>query len=359
VNVEAGGTAGYFVLFVVLGIVAHELGHAVVAWGLGGQVDSITIGTGPQVARLRFGSVAVTLRLIPMSGLTVWRGEPAQRRWPRLAVALAGVGVNLLCVVGVVLAGPVTPVRSDFLIANLALAVYNLVPMRSLGGGALDGLTAWHLILGRPSTLTREQLGQARDEPTSAAAETLRQRLRGRLDRDHDIAAAQLLAQLPGGEPGRAGRPATEDLERIRQLVANERLPAAQRASLAFHVATTGLPGLDPAATSLDPGELSWCASMLGLAAELAPRAWPILQALALTLALQGAGDRARQLAGEALDWAPSDLPRSAKALLEATAGLAAAAAGRFDEAAQRLMRAREWDSACPMVPLVEAALAG
>ena len=57
-----------FGVALALGVVLHELGHAVMAWRAGMPVRVLRLGTGPALLRWRFGSAWLVVRAIPFSG---------------------------------------------------------------------------------------------------------------------------------------------------------------------------------------------------------------------------------------------------------------------------------------------------
>lgn len=78
-------------------LLLHELGHALMAAGLGWSVEQIVIGMGEPIQRFKLGSVAVEWRMLPIEGFV--RCRPRDLRWPRLKHALvyfAGPGIELL-----------------------------------------------------------------------------------------------------------------------------------------------------------------------------------------------------------------------------------------------------------------------
>jgi Zn-dependent protease len=111
----------------LLSILLHELAHAVVARGLGYEVESVTI--------------------FYLGGVTSIRGE-TEDPGDELATALSGPLVNLLlagvlAVVARGLAGPAGVVVVFLAELNAAIGVFNLLPAAPLDGGALlrAGLT--------------------------------------------------------------------------------------------------------------------------------------------------------------------------------------------------------------------------
>jgi hypothetical protein len=125
----------------VIGVVAHEAAHALVARAVGLHVESVVIGVGPVVWEWSNGDNDVELRAVPFGGgVTV---TAPSRRWLRArltAMILAGPMAN------VVLLAPFLHIFPDgkialehfychpqpkdaFLLANALLAMSNLAPI--------------------------------------------------------------------------------------------------------------------------------------------------------------------------------------------------------------------------------------
>jgi Zn-dependent protease len=119
-----------FLLAVFGSVLLHELGHALMA--------------------RRFGIATRRIVLLPIGGVAQLEGQP---RTPRqeLAIALAGPAVNLVIAATIFVVGAITGLSSYGLIgalmlANLGLAVFNLVPAFPMDGGrALRALLATRL----------------------------------------------------------------------------------------------------------------------------------------------------------------------------------------------------------------------
>jgi Zn-dependent protease len=119
-----------FLLAVFGSVLLHELGHALMA--------------------RRFGIATRRIVLLPIGGVAQLEGQP---RTPRqeLAIALAGPAVNLVIAAAIFVVGGITGLSSYGLIgalmlANLGLAVFNLLPAFPMDGGrALRALLATRL----------------------------------------------------------------------------------------------------------------------------------------------------------------------------------------------------------------------
>jgi membrane-associated protease RseP (regulator of RpoE activity) len=150
-------------------VLLHELAHAVVARGVGGQVREVALGFGPPVARARIGGTLVSLRPLPVGGfaaIEIDRLPPARRIPVLLAGPLANVVAGLVLralgdrrspdrlpgqrravEVGGLLAalamlqqaarmGPQALVRTAGVL-NLSVGLANLLPVLPLDGGHL------------------------------------------------------------------------------------------------------------------------------------------------------------------------------------------------------------------------------
>jgi Zn-dependent protease len=123
VLVFMGGVPGVAaVLLIAASVVAHELGHALVARHLGVRVTEIGLHF--------FGGAA------QMAGTPRRRGDEIAiaAAGPAVSFALAGVGHGLAALTGV-------PLFSFFGTANLVLALFNLIPAFPSDGGRI--LRAW------------------------------------------------------------------------------------------------------------------------------------------------------------------------------------------------------------------------
>lgn len=134
---EAAGRAVAYILLLFACVVAHEFGHITVA--------------------ARFGGVTQDVVLLPIGGVARMTRIP-EKPVQELLVALAGPAVNVV-IFGVLLAaiGPQVlltqisgqgglPLISEIAVANLVLAVFNLLPAFPMDGGrALRALLALRL----------------------------------------------------------------------------------------------------------------------------------------------------------------------------------------------------------------------
>lgn len=93
-----GGNVWLIYLCFALGIVLHELGHALMARLVRLRLHAIMLGAGPIVAKTAIGRISLTLRLLPISGCVA--ASPTCRedatRWRLMLFALGGPLANVL-----------------------------------------------------------------------------------------------------------------------------------------------------------------------------------------------------------------------------------------------------------------------
>ena len=156
---EPWSLAGYYLttfflveVFLILTIVPHELGHAIVGWLVGWRVFAIIVGMGKQILKFRLFGVLFVFNLLPFNGLT--RLAPVDARWyrtKRFLMVLAGPAVNA-AFVAIILAIWWTPWREYGFFwglpraaricvwANFWVMAYNLWPQRLKSGRDSDGM---------------------------------------------------------------------------------------------------------------------------------------------------------------------------------------------------------------------------
>ncbi|MFQ5696816.1 MAG: RIP metalloprotease RseP [Myxococcota bacterium] len=108
---SAGDYLGPFALLLGGLVFVHELGHFLVAKALGVKVERFSIGIGPALIHRRFGETDYQLAWLPLGGYVKMLGEipgeplpeaeaarsfNGQAVWKRVAIALAGPGMNFL-----------------------------------------------------------------------------------------------------------------------------------------------------------------------------------------------------------------------------------------------------------------------
>jgi regulator of sigma E protease len=138
------------ILGIVVLVVLHELGHFAVAKAVGMRVERFSLFFPPTLARVRRGETEYAIGAIPAGGYVKITGmnpeeisglEPELARrayyeqapWKRIAVILAGPGVNLLIafvIFWAVLASG--SFNGDATLANLNPSVHTLVPTTSV-----------------------------------------------------------------------------------------------------------------------------------------------------------------------------------------------------------------------------------
>lgn len=141
----------FFVIFWVIMLVVHELGHAGMARLLGWHVARISIGFGPVIWTGRAGPTKISVRLIPIEGYVLPAPVTARgARWKSALVYAAGPGAELLILglliawLGVDVVFSDAPTISAIALKTLAIVIiwgagFNLLPF-SVNGGASDGL---------------------------------------------------------------------------------------------------------------------------------------------------------------------------------------------------------------------------
>ena len=86
----------------VLGIIAHEAGHAAVALITGLQLRAVIIGRGRTLFTRKYRGIRIRLNSVPLAGRVAVNPEFYQRKIPLLAFAFGGVIANVLLGLAVV-----------------------------------------------------------------------------------------------------------------------------------------------------------------------------------------------------------------------------------------------------------------
>jgi Zn-dependent protease len=145
-------------LLFVLSLAMHELGHAAAGRFFGLPIRRIVAGNGPWLIRL--WGARFEVRLLGFNGGCEF-GRPLCQEAPRVRfwVALAGplaslAAAGLFGVAGLLWHGGIARVCVTMAQANVALAVFNLLPVPPLDGwrvldAALEGLGIWRLTPGQ------------------------------------------------------------------------------------------------------------------------------------------------------------------------------------------------------------------
>jgi regulator of sigma E protease len=100
-------TALIFIIVISILVFVHELGHFVTAKRAGMRVDEFGFGFPPRLLGIKRGETVYSINWIPFGGFVKIHGEDGEDRqdprsfgskpfWPRMKVVLAGVVVNLL-----------------------------------------------------------------------------------------------------------------------------------------------------------------------------------------------------------------------------------------------------------------------
>jgi hypothetical protein len=130
----------------VLLIVTHELGHALVGKALGYRVFEVSVGVGPRLLNVPLGRTRFVVRLLPVGGHTLLAPKSARLLPARdVFVALAGAFVNLFMVLWALTADLSNAFTFGILLVGSAVVVENLLPRRvtnAIGVVQSDGMRA-------------------------------------------------------------------------------------------------------------------------------------------------------------------------------------------------------------------------
>ena len=152
---------GPFLLLLGILVVVHELGHFAVAKWFDVKVERFSVGFGPALVRRTVGETEYVLAWLPLGGYVKMAGEspddelPAEDRMRgfnaqsparRIAIALAGPGMNLvlsvLVIAGVYMTGWPTPTSLvGKVLADSPAAASGLQPRDRIV--AIDGVEIW------------------------------------------------------------------------------------------------------------------------------------------------------------------------------------------------------------------------
>ncbi len=101
----------YAIILFVLLIFPHELGHFLVAKGVGVKVNEFSFGMGPAIFQRQKGETLYSVRIIPIGGYCAMEGEDGDSddersfakkpAWAKLSVLFAGAGMNILIAIAV------------------------------------------------------------------------------------------------------------------------------------------------------------------------------------------------------------------------------------------------------------------
>ena len=145
----------------VIGLIAHEVGHACVAYLNSWSITKIIIGSGPLCFRssARVDFPVIELRLVPLAGVVFARIPPEATRLQRALFAGGGVLVNfVLLLVGLsnYSFGNGTSTWGGFWLlfsCSQLLLLRNLWPRSRMIYGQKrdsDGLQLWRIVNGHP-----------------------------------------------------------------------------------------------------------------------------------------------------------------------------------------------------------------
>ncbi len=137
------------IIFMIISIVPHELGHVIAGALLGMSVHKVTIGYGRLVYAAQFFGKRVEFRALPIGGLTYLLNKSARFfRLRKLIAVAAGPLVNLLIVLILIkvyslewllaadFGGGLEP-EAALLIANVMLLVFSLLPNKVVSAAGI------------------------------------------------------------------------------------------------------------------------------------------------------------------------------------------------------------------------------
>jgi tetratricopeptide (TPR) repeat protein len=168
-------------LFLIPLIVIHELTHAGVAKLVGLRVFGIMIGIGKTIWSGKFLGTDWTINLLPLGGITLVGTRPVALIRPKLfLIYLAGPASHMIMAVGFFLWQQTLSIFTfgyqvlmSLVLANIVLAVTNLVPFKISLTTGMQGTDGWHLLrvpfLGQ-AELTKRYVGYFAGEALQAYA---------------------------------------------------------------------------------------------------------------------------------------------------------------------------------------------
>lgn len=113
-----------YVVLLALALVAHELGHYMVARSFGVPVEGFSIGFGPVVLHKKIAGTNWKVKLLPLGGANEIEEDAlmALPAWKRICIFVAGPGVNLI--LAVISLAIVYGLRDSFSISAIIQKVY-------------------------------------------------------------------------------------------------------------------------------------------------------------------------------------------------------------------------------------------
>jgi hypothetical protein len=137
---------GPAIAVLVVLVVTHELGHALVGRLLGYRIFEVSVGLGPRLLNVPLGRTRIVVRLFPIGGHTLLAPK-SDRLLPArdVFVALAGAFVNVFVVLWALTADLSNSFTFGIVLVGSAIVVENLLPRRvknPLGVLQSDGMRA-------------------------------------------------------------------------------------------------------------------------------------------------------------------------------------------------------------------------
>jgi hypothetical protein len=346
-------------------LLAHELGHALVAQVVGLRLHTVNVGTGAALFSFRLGGAPVRLNCVPGSGLTVTTHKSARWRRSRLALMVAaGPATSLLCwsaLHGLAVAVHGSRSLVDLLLQPMPLeaaafcaavhTVLNLMPVSSNGSaGAIprDGLRLLQLPFMRCAAFAEaeaaDRLLQVQGHFHDGDREAARREVEAMVGTAAGwwlLMVGRLLSASRAGDYGRARDLALEMLRRPALAKRQEALAANSLAWSDFMLADQGL--------------LAEADQRSEQALRLFPRDSRIQGTRAAVLIWSGRLEEGRALSLRALR---AHLERSDRAEEAAVLALAEAKMGHAAEARRWLAFARHQGTESQVLGRAEQALA-
>lgn len=147
----------------VIGIVAHEAGHALMATATGIHVRKVVIGQGKRLFRCDCRGIRIEANRIPIGGYTLIFPEVYLRKGAMLLMLLGGIIANFLLLIGAAVAwysgllpSWSTDLALGFICAQIFLILVALIPDAPSGqpGRSTDGQKIAHILKQENGSLT-------------------------------------------------------------------------------------------------------------------------------------------------------------------------------------------------------------
>ena len=112
-----------YILFFVLALVVHEVGHCIAAYACGVRVTEFGLGWGPEVYTFRIKDVTYGIRLLPLGAYVRLdlSGLLSRPLYQQIVVLLAGIAANLIAAI--------LTEGTSFSLMNYLLAMANMLPL--------------------------------------------------------------------------------------------------------------------------------------------------------------------------------------------------------------------------------------